>query len=185
MALLRILHAADLPDPGQLVRKLEQLAANPGIAAAAATSPAGQAGGGAAVQHAALDWEALVHQVEQHSPMTGASLRLGVRVVELVPGRLRYQLVPGLAPLSDAELRKALDAATGLDWDVATGAGPAQPSLEEQRESAAQTARQRMRAAPLVEAAFAAFPQAQIVDEDSSPGGGTAGRGERNWSRRA
>ena len=185
MALLRILHAADLPDPGQLVRKLEQLAANPGIAAAAATSPAGQAGGGAAVQHAALDWEALVHQVEQHSPMTGASLRLGVRVVELVPGRLRYQLVPGLAPLSDAELRKALDAATGLDWDVATGAGPAQPSLEEQRESAAQTARQRMRAAPLVEAACAAFPQAQIVDEDSSPGGGTAGRGERNWSRRA
>src|SRR6478736_5835679 len=35
MALLRVLHASDLPDPGKLVQQLEQLAAN-GVAAAAA-----------------------------------------------------------------------------------------------------------------------------------------------------
>ncbi|WP_298196225.1 DNA polymerase III subunit gamma/tau, partial [Novosphingobium sp.] len=41
MALLRVLHAADMPDPGQLVRKLEHLAAQPGVVQAGAASPGG------------------------------------------------------------------------------------------------------------------------------------------------
>src|SRR6185369_9585954 len=63
MALLRVLHAADLPDPGQLVRKLESLAANP--AAFTAPIPAGEgapatATTAAAAPVSATDWAALV-----------------------------------------------------------------------------------------------------------------------------
>ena len=188
MALLRVLHAADLPDPGQLVRKLEHLAANPAVGVVSHGSPAGASGEGAPAGLAAgpgrtVDWGALVAQVEQHSPMVGASLRLGVRVIALSPGTLRYGLVPGLAPLADAEIRKALEMATGGSWQVERGSEEGSPSLEEQREAAEREARAEVRRSPLVEAAFAAFPQAQIVDEDSGPG--QSARGERNWSRTA
>ena len=185
MALLRVLHAADLPDPGQLVRKLEHLAAQPGVVQAGAAPPGGgTASAGPASVAVAMDWEGLVHQVEQHSPMAGAALRLGLRVIELRPGLLRYAFAPGLAPMPAAEIRKALESATGASWEVEPGDGECQPSLEEQREAVERDARAAMRRAPLVEAAFAVFPQAQIVEEDSSPGP-QSGRGERNWSRTA
>lgn len=183
MALLRILHAADMPDPGQLVRKFDQLAANPAAFAGAAVP--GPGGGATAVPAAqALDWATLVAQVEHHAPMIGASLRLGVRVVDLVPGKLGYQLVPGLAPLADAEIRKALEAVTGQAWEVGLQPGEAQPSLEERREAEQRDASMALRRDPLVAAAFAAFPQAQIVEENFSPGGQSA-RGDRSWSRTA
>jgi DNA polymerase-3 subunit gamma/tau len=188
MALLRVLHAADLPDPGQLVRKLESLAANP--AAFTAPIPAGE-GAPAATPTAAAspvsatDWAALVEQVEHGSPMLGASLRLGVRIVSLAPGLLRYQLAPGLAPLADADIRKGLDNATGLSWQVERVTdGEAAPSLEEARVAAESQARESLRRSPLVEAAFAAFPGAELIEEEAtSPSRG--GPGERNWSRRA
>jgi hypothetical protein len=37
----------------------------------------------------------------------------------------------------------------------------------------------RIRKAPLVEAAFAAFPDAEIINDDDAP------NGDRNWNRRA
>ncbi|MBC2668599.1 DNA polymerase III subunit gamma/tau [Novosphingobium piscinae] len=186
MALLRVLHAADLPDPGQLARRLEQLAAQPGVAfPGEAPAGGGQSGPtGTAMAATTLDWDALVHQVEQQSPMVGAALRLGLRVIELRSGLLRYCFAPGLAPLGAAEIRKALEAATGIAWQVEPGEGEGRPSLEEQREAAARDADAQLRRAPLVEAAFAAFPQARIVEEDSHPGGSSP-RVERNWSRRA
>ena len=182
MALLRVLHAADLPDPGQLARKLEALAANPAALAAAAPSAAQS---GAPAAPAAVNWADLVEQVEHGSPMLGASLRLGVRVVTLTPGLLRYQLAPGLAPIADADIRKGLDNATGLAWQVErVSEGEAAPSLEESRAAAASAARDNLRRSPLVAAALAAFPGAELIeDEAASPNRG--GPGERNWSRRA
>jgi DNA polymerase-3 subunit gamma/tau len=117
--------------------------------------------------------------------MLGASLRLGVRVVSLAPGLLRYQLAPGLAPLADADIRKGLDNATGLSWQVERVTdGEAAPSLEEARLAAESQARESLRRSPLVEAAFAAFPGAELIEEEAaSPSRG--GPGERNWSRRA
>ena len=113
--------------------------------------------------------------------MLGASLRLGVRVVSLVPGHLRYQLAPGLPPLADGEIRRGLDAATGLSWEVErVSGGEAAPSLEEARAAAEQEARASLRRSPLVEAAFAAFPAAELIEDEA-----VSSRGERNWSRSA
>ena len=202
MALLRVMHAADMPDPRQLVKKLEQLAANPGVMPAGAGGGEGApngalggvtgsgTGGGAtaAAPPMTMDWEALVRQVEHGAPMAGATMRLGVRVVELRAGLLRYQLAPGLPGDPGGDIRKALESATGQHWQVERADGAAAPSLEEAREAHEKDALAAMRRAPLVEAAFAAFPGAEIIEEDNKPRGagpGGSARGQNNWSRTA
>jgi DNA polymerase-3 subunit gamma/tau len=170
MALLRMLHAADLPDPGALAKQLGELAA----------SGAGQAGGagGGTGPTAALDWRELCGQVERTGMLRVASLmRDWVRVIELTPGRLVYSLAPGMADDPAAELRDALFKATGERWQAERGEGEGVPSLREQAEAAKASEAERIRRTPLVEAALAAFPEAEFVEDTDTP------KGERNWSR--
>jgi DNA polymerase-3 subunit gamma/tau len=176
MALLRVLHAADMPDPSTLVKKLEDMAAS-GIAAAPASD-----GNGAApsAQAPAMDWERLVDRVDQSGALRVAqTMRDWVRVIELAPGKLTYSLAPGLADDPGPELRDALLKATGERWQVMRGEGEGQPTLREiaEAEKAAEDA--RIRSAPLVEAAFAAFPAAELVDEAE------VAQADRNWNKRA
>ncbi len=191
MALLRVMHAADLPDPGGLVKKLEELAQRPALAAPAAGHSHGADSGAPEAGHAApqaapsaarvsADWEALVEQVEQHAPLVGSTMRLGVRVVELRTGLLRYQLAPGLPGDPAADIRRALAQATGEAWTVERGEGKALPSLEEARAAKAAAEEAAMKADPLVKAALEAFPGAVIIDEDSSQE-----HEKRPWSKRA
>ena len=174
MALLRVLHAVDLPDPGTLAKQLGELAAN------GATAPATNGGSSAAAPVAAVDWSELCERVDRAGMLRVAGLmRDWVRVIELVPGRLVYSLAPGFADDSVAELRDALLKTTGERWQVERGTGEGAPSLREQAEAAKAAETERIRGHPLVEAAFAEFPDAEFVQEDDSPSG------DRNWSRRA
>jgi DNA polymerase-3 subunit gamma/tau len=170
MALLRMLHAADLPDPGALAKQLGELAA----------SGAGQANGagGSAGPSAALDWRELCDKVERAGMLRVAGLmRDWVRVIELTAGRLVYSLSPGMTDDPAAELRDALLKATGERWQVERGEGEGVPSLREQADAAKASEAERIRRAPLVEAALAAFPEAEFVEDSETP------KGERNWSR--
>ena len=179
MALLRVLHAADLPDPGALAKQLGELAAS-GLAPQAANG-----GSPAPAPAASIDWRDLCEQVDRAGMLRVAGLmRDWVRVVELAPGRLVYSPAPGLADDPGAELRDALLKATGARWQVERGSGAngndgGAPTLREQAEAAKQAEAERIRKAPLVEAAFAAFPNAEFVEESDTP------RGDRNWSKRA
>jgi DNA polymerase-3 subunit gamma/tau len=174
MALLRVLHAATLPDPGSLVRKIEQLAEN-GVSAAAARPAAGSAGTPAA----SADWERLIEAVDRAGALRVAqTMRDWLRVIELSPGRLVYSPVPGLSDDPAPELRDALLKATGERWQVERGEGEGLPTLRERTEAEQAARRERIRSAPLVEAAFAAFPDAELVEE-------TEVGGNRNWSKRA
>src|SRR5690606_8441510 len=77
MALLRILHAVDLPDPGALVKQLGELAAS-GIANAAASG-----GGSAPAPVARVDWRELCEQVDRAGMlMVSNTMRDWVRVIE-------------------------------------------------------------------------------------------------------
>ena len=174
MALLRVLHAASLPDPGALVRKIEQLAEH-GLPSA----PASAASEGVPAPAASVEWERLVEAVDKTGALRVAqTMRAWVRVIALAPGKLVYSLAPGLNEDPGPELRDALLKATGERWQVELGEGEAMPTLREQAE-AEQAARQaRIRSDPLVAAAFAAFPDAELVDE-------TEAGGNRNWSKRA
>ncbi len=67
--------------------------------------------------------------------------------------------------------------ATGERWQVERGEGAGAPSLREQAEALKAEQEQALRETPLVKAAFEAFPQAELVEEE-------AAGGERNWARR-
>jgi len=181
MALLRVLHAADMPDPGTLVKKLEELAEK-GIAAAPSPSAdAGDAAQAAAPADSARAWSALVEQVDHAGNMLLATrMRLQVRVIDLAPGVLTYALAEGFSDDLSAELRDGLLRATGQRWQVERGEGEGAPTLAQREQEAHLAEQERIRRSPLVEAAFAAFPGAELVEEDNAPQGG-----RRNWSRSA
>ncbi|MET0179804.1 MAG: DNA polymerase III subunit gamma/tau [Novosphingobium sp.] len=162
MALLRVLHAADLPDPGTLARRIEELAAR-------GPAPDGLAREPASAPAAALDWAALVARVKDGHPRVGGIMEDWVRVVELAPGTLLFQLAPGLAEDPAADIRDALLRTTGERWRVERAVGEAAPALREAREAEAQSARAAVLADPLVKAAFAAFPDAELIDETAAP----------------
>src|SRR5690606_16886603 len=117
MALLRVMHAADLPDPGELAKRLEELASRP-----APPSPLESAGSAAGSQAdappaPAPPWEALVEQVDRAGQLRVSQImRDWIRVVALSPGELRFAVAPGYRDDPSAELRDALLKATGERW---------------------------------------------------------------------
>lgn len=176
MALLRVMHAADMPDPGTLAKKLEEMAASGAFAGPSST---GSAAGAPAAQPA-INWQALVDQVDRSGRLRVAQLmRDWMRVIELVHGRLIYSVAPGLSEDPGPEVRDALLQLSGERWEVERGQGDGTPTLREQAEALRIEADAKLREAPIVKAAFAAFPQAEMVDDSASQAG------ERNWSKRA
>ncbi|MEQ1499361.1 MAG: DNA polymerase III subunit gamma/tau [Novosphingobium sp.] len=176
MALLRVQHAGDLPDPGKLVKKLEELAsrapaaATPGETAVAEPEPAAPT---------AADWAALVHTVEQSGQLRISQIMHDwVRIADLGHEELTYALAPGYPGDPTAELRDALLRATGARWQVSRIEGEAQPSLREAAEAARDASRAAVLADPMVEAALGAFPGAELLDEEKEQRVAGAGK---NW----
>jgi len=162
MALLRILHAAQMPDPGKLARRIEEIAAS-GIVAA----PAGENAAPAAAPVAAapdLGWAALVDQVDAAGFMHAAEMmRSRVRVIDIGSGRLVYQPADNFPDDPAPDIREALFKVTGKRWQIERGSGASQPSLREAAEAEAAAADARIRSDPLVKAAFEAFPDAELI----------------------
>jgi DNA polymerase-3 subunit gamma/tau len=170
MALLRILHAAQMPDPGKLAKRIEQLTAS-GFAAAPAAAPSGDASAPAAPAAAspAQDWAALVDQVDAAGQLRVAQMmRDRVRVIELGPERLVYAPADNFPDDPAPDIREALFKLTGKRWQVERGSGTAQPSLREAAASEAAAEDQRVRADPLVQAAFTAFPEAELLGTEGN-----------------
>ena len=175
MALLRVMHAADMPDPGTLARKLEDLASRP-VAAAAPMEP-GAAPAPTPIAKLGPQWEALIKQVDASGQLRIAQVMHDwLRPVSLVPGELQFSLVPGYSGDPAPELRDALFKATGERWiveGVNEGGAPALREIADDRRAEEKAALLR---SPLVEATLAAFPNAEFVTDDG---------GERKWSQRA
>ena len=172
MALLRILHAGQMPDPGKLARRIEELAAG-GLAMPAAAPTSGGAASASApaaapAAAAKLDWAALVAQVDAAGMLHVAEvMRSRVRVIELAPERLVFEQADSFPDDPAAEVRDALFKVTGVRWQVERGSGAAQPSLREAADAEARAADNRVRADPLVKAAFDAFPDAELIGTEA------------------
>lgn len=163
MALLRILHAAQMPDPGKLVKRIEELAAR-GIAAAPAGEGTSPTAAPVAASPLAQDWAALVDQVDASGQLRVAQImRDRVRVIALAPERLVYQQADSFPDDPAPDIREALFKVTGKRWQVERGTGDAQPSLREAAEAEAAAEEARVRSDPLVKAAFEAFPDAELI----------------------
>ena len=178
MALLRTLHARQMPDPGKLAKKIEALAE-----AGPVPAPTGSDAAPTDTPRASLDWERLVEAIDASGLMQEASImRLQVRVVELEDGVLRYgrdtKFSDDIAPV----LKETLHRHTGRRWTVEElpdGAG--RPSLVEVQQAEREAAAAATRAHPLVKAAFDAFPDAELIEDSGAP----PERREIPWSRKA
>ncbi len=180
MALLRVLHAADMPDPGKLVRRIEELASRPEAAHPANSPSEGapasptHAPGNATADH---DWAALVEKVDDAGHMHVAEMmRSRMRIIECAPERLVFEQADTFPDDPGPEVREALFKLTGRRWLVEQSTGNAQPSLREQAEAQAKAARERTLADPLVKAVFEAFPDAELIETPSGSDGADAQR---------
>ncbi|MXP09142.1 DNA polymerase III subunit gamma/tau [Pseudoblastomonas halimionae] len=184
MALLRVLHAADMPDPGELAKMIAEGGGTVPTAGGASSGPPGGTSASApseTSQAAAPEWEALVDQVEASGELLAAqNMRGWVRVINIADGALTYALAPGFSGDLGPELRDALYKITGTRWQVELGEGEGAPSLKERAEAAAKAARRETLEQPLVKATLAAFPDAEVIDESVE-----TGTGPTNWSKRA
>ncbi len=162
MALLRILHAAQMPDPGKLARRIEELAARPVAAQVGSVEGADFAPQAAAPPM--LEWAALVEQVDASGQLRVAQMmRDRVRVIELAPERLVFEQADNFPDDPAPDIREVLFKLTSKRWQVERGSGPAQPSLREAAEAVARARDEHIRSDPLVKAAFEAFPDAELL----------------------
>lgn len=186
MALLRVMHASDMPDPGTLAKKLEELAARPAPVSqqpADSASPSGPAAELSTGPSTGADpqWQALVEQADSGGEIILANMmRMQVRVVEVSPGMLRYNQPTGFNEDIAPVLRAGLLKVTGERWQVEKAEDEGQPTLVELEDAAKQAEISAVKRDPLVEAAFAAFPGSELISDEE---GARAVGGARNWSR--
>ena len=176
MALLRVVHASNLPDPGELAKMIGQggfVSAQPRSATAPVLPPADN------VQILMpTDFVALLERLAREGFVSlEMTLRDVLRVVEYAPPLLAYQLSGPVPRGFAAELRDALSHVTGTRWVLEQRDGVAQPSLLEIERAEAEAHRREILDSPLVKAAFAAFPDAELLDSD--------GTEQDSWSKRA
>ncbi len=163
MALLRVIHAADLPDPGAL---LERLASGEAMPARAASAPAA---GQAPLLQAPTSFEAFTDLIETRGKAILAhQLRENYRLVDYGPPSLLLQQTGNVREIKDLEafirtLREATDAIFGQKWQVALSDGPAQPTLREREQAAEAELKRQVLETPLVKAALEAFPGAELA----------------------
>lgn len=165
MLLLRIIYAANLPDPGELAKLMS--GAGPGPMAMAGSTPIAASPSNAGAS-ATLDAAAIHAMVE-----AGQSHRLAVlvydhaRYVSLERGHLRIQRTSSFGDTEARELAEVLHKATGQRWRTEACDDPGMPSLGEIAAAARQTRASSVRKLPVVEAAFAAFPDARILPPET------------------
>ena len=165
MALLRVIHASELPDPGQLAGRLASGggAAPAQVSGSSASSPPAPPADTSSAQ-APASFPALITLLEQkgHAHLA-QQLHDYVGLVSYAPPEL---VLKPARPMPDLarEAVTALNAATGMRWQVELADdGEAQPSLLEQEESNAERERQEVLDSPMVKAAFEAFPDAELA----------------------
>jgi len=165
MALLRVVHASDLPDPGAV---MERLASGEAVAAPAPSAPPAEGGQGTMLA-APSSFEGFADLIESKGKAILAhQLRENYRLVEYGPPNLLLQQTGNVREIKDVEaflrgLRDATDALFGEKWRVAISDGLAKPTLREQEKEAEAELKRKVLDAPLVQAAFEAFPDAELV----------------------
>jgi DNA polymerase-3 subunit gamma/tau len=177
MALLRVIHAATLPDPGELAKMIGQGGFTASPPPASGTAPVTPPS--ATVQTLMpADFPAMLDRLARDGYVSlEMTLRDVLRVVDYAPPLLAYQLSGPVAPGFVAELRDALAKVTGTKWELEEREGAAQPTLLETERAEAEADRRSIMESPLVKAAFAAFPDAELLDSD--------GDEHDKWSKRA
>ncbi|WP_373946156.1 DNA polymerase III subunit gamma/tau [Paracoccus marcusii] len=190
MAIIRLTHVADLPDPEALIRRVQQaqtageFARGPSVAGAPAAqapqamrrarpAPVVQAHGSAAHALAVTpelvesypDFASVIELITRMRDMTLLVLvERHVSLVRYSPGRIEYQ--PRDNPPADLAQRLAERLrgwTAGQRWAVTITNEAGAPTIAETREAQARADRDRALALPIVQQVLAAFPGATLT----------------------
>jgi len=163
MALLRLVHAADLPDPAALIARLGQgegSATAPARGPATRPGPAAQASSSAPV---ADSFPAFVELIENTGKMRlGIALRDHVGLISFARGTLVLRPMRPLGADFVRDLTSAAREATGAAWSVTLAENGGDPSLLDQAKMADERDRAAIMEEPVMAALMAAFPDATL-----------------------
>jgi DNA polymerase-3 subunit gamma/tau len=162
MALLRIIHAADMPDPSALAAML----AGGDMPSKAPAAP-GSSLASEPKSRLPADFPALVEQVErQGKQLLGIQLRDHVGLVSFAPGELVLKPLKPLGPDFPRELAAAAKEATGQGWQVRLTDEGGLPSLQQQEVMAEERMRAEVLEEPNIKALLETFPDATLETID-------------------
>ncbi|HEX6409283.1 MAG TPA: DNA polymerase III subunit gamma/tau [Sphingomicrobium sp.] len=165
MALLRLIHAADLPDPASV---LSRLSGEPSTVPAPATVPAKPSGPSAQLP---ADLPGLIGLLERNGKhQLAVQLHDQVGLVRYAPPELVLKPMRPLGGDWPREVASALKEATGKTWQVSLSDEAGEPSLLDQEKMAEERVRSEVLADPAVRAAFEAFPDATLESFASTKG---------------
>jgi DNA polymerase-3 subunit gamma/tau len=158
MGLLRLIHAADLPDPAALLARLSE-----GGEAAAVTGSRAPVTAGAPTASLPRDFRALLKQLDEQGNIELArQLHDHVGLIRFAPAELVIKPLKPLGSDWSRNLATKLKALTGASWQVTLANDPAEPSLREQEAMAEQQVRADVLADSNVQAVLDAFPDAEL-----------------------
>ena len=162
MALLRVIHASQLPDPGDLARRLADGSAAVVPASLPAPTPA-PAAPVAAAPALPESFAALVDLLADRTHLLLAErLRNCASVVRYAPPELVLSSARPLPGGMIDDLVPALRDVTGTRWTVTLENAAGTPTLVEAARATEDAAREAILATPLVRAALEAFPDAVL-----------------------
>ena len=191
MAVIRLTHVADLPTPGDLVKKLQSTppptdgggARSSGAMAPSAGPRAqlqppriggGGSGGGAvqaALQHAPgpdlslyPSFASVVALIEETRDIKLLiEVKNCLRLISYAPGRVEFQLTDDAPADLVQRLKRALQLATGANWIISLANEGGAPTIAEQDHAASRAIAAELERHPLLQAVKPAFPKARLA----------------------
>ncbi|MDT8333305.1 DNA polymerase III subunit gamma/tau [Roseomonas gilardii] len=186
MVLIRLAHVAEMPTPGEILRRLQEGGSVPARAPSPGGGPTPNGGarmagggggslmaaaGGGAVAYAEAapapqpgSFREVVALASGRKPMLHAHLVHSVRLVSFGRGRLELNPTPQAPRDLAAQLTALLNEVTGQRWTVVLSNAEGEPTLAQQGKTVAAQTRELAESHPLVQAVLAAFPGAEIAD---------------------
>jgi len=174
MVLIRLAHVAEMPTPGDILKRLESGgAASAGGGGAPPPSGGGMRamGGGGVVMEAPArpaplpqptQWREIVALASGTQVRLHAHLLHDVHPVRVAPGQLEIRVRPQAPRDLAAQLSAMLEARTGTRWTIALTNAEGQSTLADQSRDAATDRRAAAHEHPIVQAILQAFPGAQL-----------------------
>jgi DNA polymerase-3 subunit gamma/tau len=165
MALLRVVHASTLPDPGELLRRLQSGEPMPALDAAPPVSGTSTPTASAApspVVRAPDSFAALVEAIASRHAHLAQQLHDYASVVRYAPPEIAIHS----RRVIDGNIAKALGDVFPLDWTIMLEDQPGAPTLREQELAAKADAERAILESPVVAAVLSAFPGAELVQDD-------------------
>ncbi|UZK66512.1 DNA polymerase III subunit gamma/tau [Sphingomonas sp. M1-B02] len=155
MALLRVIHASQLPDPGELARQI----ASGAVSVSAAAAPASPSATAMPTRMAELAEHLETHKRRQLAQQVRDYLRPG----KFEGSEVEFGTTRTLPHDFLRDLGAALRETTGVNWRFRCVESAEAPTLREELEAQQNAEREAVLRSPVVAAAMEAFPDAELI----------------------